>query len=352
MCQVLEGLLYLHDQGVIHRDIKGSNILATKEGSVKLADFGVATRGGGSDRSVVGSPYWMAPEVVEQSGATTASDIWSVGCTVIELLEGQPPYHELDPMPALFRIVNDDCPPLPDGASPVVRDFLLQCFQKDSNLRVSAWKLLKHPWMVSARKQLDQMKGRSNTSRKSTSTYEETIARVQEWNQALDKPSNSLAHPLSLVNPTSRLSQDAAKALQAYSHKDTKTIKAVQNAFAEMKLDTNERATRRRTVPAATSRLQVNHEDDKENDNWDDDFTEDIPREKMAALDGSATLDASSDDMPDNCDTIRPGRDGSRALELTRVGVINGLDHSKGSVSNDSREPLFGRFTSLEVRRR
>lgn len=120
MSQVLHGLLYLHEQGVIHRDIKGANILTTKEGLVKLADFGVASRTTGlNESSVVGTPYWMAPEVIELTGATTASDIWSLGCTVIELLEGKPPYHNLQPMPALFRIVNDDHPPLPQGASPV-----------------------------------------------------------------------------------------------------------------------------------------------------------------------------------------------------------------------------------------
>lgn len=120
MSQVLHGLHYLHEQGVIHRDIKGANILTTKEGVVKLADFGVATKAAGLHESaVVGTPYWMAPEVIELSGATTASDIWSLGCTVIELLDGKPPYHKLQPMPALFRIVNDDHPPLPETASPV-----------------------------------------------------------------------------------------------------------------------------------------------------------------------------------------------------------------------------------------
>lgn len=122
MSQVLHGLLYLHEQGVIHRDIKGANILTTKQGLVKLADFGVATRTTTfHESSVVGTPYWMAPEVIELSGATTASDIWSLGCTVIELLDGKPPYHKLQPMHALFRIVNDDHPPLPEGASPVSR---------------------------------------------------------------------------------------------------------------------------------------------------------------------------------------------------------------------------------------
>lgn len=123
---------------MIHRDIKGANILTNKDGCVKLADFGVATAQV-SDGTVVGSPYWselfsfdggyrlttittVAPEVIEQFGATTASDVWSVGCVVIELLEGKPPYHFLDPMPALFRIVQDDCPPIPEGASPVSFD--------------------------------------------------------------------------------------------------------------------------------------------------------------------------------------------------------------------------------------
>jgi serine/threonine protein kinase len=176
IAQVLQGLLFLHEQGVIHRDIKGANILTTKEGLVKLADFGVATKQQGlAEGSVVGTPYWMAPEVIELSGATTASDIWSLGCTVIELLDGKPPYHKFAPMPALFRIVNDDHPPLPEGASPLVRDFLMQCFQKDPNLRVSAKKLLRHPWIVSAKK----------GQRSKPTEYDEAVRSVQEWNEAL-----------------------------------------------------------------------------------------------------------------------------------------------------------------------
>ena len=131
----------------------------------------------------------MAPEVIEQSGATTSSDIWSVGCTVIELLEGKPPYHFLDPMPALFRIVQDDCPPIPEGASPIVKDFLYHCFQKDCNLRISAKKLLRHPWMVSARKQLESQHAQRGTSGPdrplSNYNFDEAVLKVQEWNEAL-----------------------------------------------------------------------------------------------------------------------------------------------------------------------
>jgi serine/threonine protein kinase len=181
LSQVLQGLLYLHEQGVIHRDIKGANILTMRDGLVKLADFGVATKGNVGESSVVGTPYWMAPEVIQLSGATTASDIWSLGCTAIELLDGKPPYSNFPPMPALFRIVNDDHPPLPEGASPVVRDFLIQCFQKDPNLRVSAKKLLKHPWIVNAK--------RADTVPTAKPTERNVAARaIEEWNAALQSP--------------------------------------------------------------------------------------------------------------------------------------------------------------------
>ncbi|MBW0466232.1 hypothetical protein O181_005947 [Austropuccinia psidii MF-1] len=263
ICQVLEGLFYLHEQGVIHRDIKGSNILATKEGGVKLADFGVATRTGAlSDNTVVGSPYWMAPEVVDQSGATTASDIWSVGCVVIELLEGKPPYYFLDPMPALFRIVNDDCPPLPESASPIARDFLLQCFQKDQNLRISAKKLLKHPWMLSAKKRLEQKEreqalaqgrrtpaGSHHSSDQdsrgaksldsqskvnpSRSGYDETVQRVQDWNKALENPTAIHSRtsndppitPLQAVYPHASLSPTYGHSLAHRPHEDSQSFK-------------------------------------------------------------------------------------------------------------------------------
>lgn len=156
IAQVLEGLVYLHEQGVIHRDIKGANILTTKEGEVKLADFGVATKLTEADintHSVVGTPYWMAPEVIEMSGVSAASDIWSVGCTVIELLTCVPPYFDLQPMPALFRIVQDDHPPLPERISEVITDFLRQCFQKDAKRRPDAQTLLGHAWIRKSRRE-------------------------------------------------------------------------------------------------------------------------------------------------------------------------------------------------------
>lgn len=274
--QVLEGLIYLHEQGVIHRDIKGANILTNKDGSVKLADFGVSSRAptavldqsgksNDGEAEVVGSPYWMAPEVIEQSGASTASDIWSVGCVVVELLEGKPPYGDLAPMQALWRIVQDESMRIPEGASPIVKDFLYHCFQKDPNLRISAKKLLRHPWMLSVKKsasnrppitpslvdttfdhsidpkansdgitpqaQRDGNKSRperegenEKQSRQGTvkprkkimTVYDEAVQRVQEWNEALKASPKNLSKPSPSPSPSTSsasASTSASKAL-------------------------------------------------------------------------------------------------------------------------------------------
>ncbi|KAJ9665064.1 Protein kinase of the Mitotic Exit Network [Coniosporium apollinis] len=253
MSQVLHGLLYLHEQGVIHRDIKGANILTTKEGLVKLADFGVATKATGlNESSVVGTPYWMAPEVIELSGATTASDIWSLGCTVIELLDGKPPYYKLQPMPALFRIVNDDHPPLPEGCSPAVRDFLMQCFQKDPNLRVSARKLLKHPWIVSA-KRADALIPSKPTK------YDEAVESVKQWNEALKSPTGSLRRT-SGVRPMSASPIPMLTKKEALPQLTTPApAKGVLNI------------PKTRPNPDVFASPEV-----EESDNWDDDFASSI----------------------------------------------------------------------------
>ena len=154
--QILEGLVYLHNQGIIHRDIKGANLLLTKNGIIKLADFGYSILNDKNKaNSIVGTSCWMAPEVIEQKGNISPKcDIWSLGSTIIQLLTTQPPYYEFDAMAAMFRIVRDKCPPLPNGISDNLRDFLLRCFEKDPENRASAKELLKHPWITMPNKKL------------------------------------------------------------------------------------------------------------------------------------------------------------------------------------------------------
>ncbi|KAI7897409.1 kinase-like domain-containing protein, partial [Mucor mucedo] len=148
--KILRGLEYLHDNEVVHCDLKAANILTTKTGDVKLTDFGVSLnlkiKAVDAD-SISGTPNWMAPEVIELKGATTKSDIWSLGCTLVELVTGKPPYGDLLAMSAMFRIVEDEYPPLPESISQDMKDFLLCCFQKDPNQRSSSKELQQHEWI-------------------------------------------------------------------------------------------------------------------------------------------------------------------------------------------------------------
>ncbi|KAH8108352.1 hypothetical protein DFH11DRAFT_1732067, partial [Phellopilus nigrolimitatus] len=150
--KILEGLDYLHRNDVVHCDLKAANILTTKNGNVKLSDFGVSLnlRKVGRDHKsdVTGTPNWMAPEVIELKGASRASDIWSLGCTVIELLTGRPPYADIqNGMSVMYRIVDDPMPPIPDEWSPLLKDFLKLCFQRDPADRPSAEALCEHDWL-------------------------------------------------------------------------------------------------------------------------------------------------------------------------------------------------------------
>jgi len=144
--QVLQALVYLHERGVIHRDLKAANILLNRKGDVKLADFGVAAVMGNTDKhfTIVGSPYWMAPEIIQATGHSTLSDIWSLGCTVIELLTGEPPYFGLNPMTAMFKIVQTAAP-IPANLSREMHEFLDKCFRKDPDTRPPANDLLSDP---------------------------------------------------------------------------------------------------------------------------------------------------------------------------------------------------------------
>ncbi|KAI7743560.1 hypothetical protein M8C21_000759 [Ambrosia artemisiifolia] len=149
--QVLCGLAYLHGRNTVHRDIKGANILVDPNGEIKLADFGMAKHitNCTSMLSFKGSPYWMAPEVVmNTNGYNLAVDIWSLGCTVLEMATSKPPWGQYEGVAAIFKIGNSkDMPEIPNHLSNNAKSFIKQCLQRDPSLRPTAAKLLEHPFI-------------------------------------------------------------------------------------------------------------------------------------------------------------------------------------------------------------
>lgn len=156
--ETLKAMQFLHKHGIVHRDIKGQNILMTNEGSVRLIDFGVSAEMSQNQKkrnTFIGTPYWMAPEVIATDQQPEAwydqrSDVWSLGITAIEIAETEPPLSDLHPMRALFLIPRNKPPTLKDKRKwPVdLSGFIKECLEKDFMRRKTSAQMLKHPFVA------------------------------------------------------------------------------------------------------------------------------------------------------------------------------------------------------------
>ncbi|KAI9217249.1 Mst3 kinase in complex with Mnadp [Blastocladiella britannica] len=168
--EVVLALCYLHKTGIIHRDIKAANILLTEEGKVKLCDFGVAGQFSMNTlkrHSFVGTPYWMAPEVMRRVQYDYKADVWSLGITIYEIATGGPPHLGRDPMKALLMAGSIDNIRLEGDFSQAMKDFVSACLQEVPTQRSSVDELAKHKWFKSLRL--------------GTAILQELVIRHEEW---------------------------------------------------------------------------------------------------------------------------------------------------------------------------
>ena len=153
-------MIYLHENKVVHKDIKGANILVDGDGTVKLADFGCSSQFEKTlsnfntflANSLQGSIPWMAPEVVKETGYGRRSDIWSFGCTILEMATGKLPWSHYqfdDPVAILMKIaLSEEIPLIPDTLSEDLKSFLSLCLQRDPTKRPHAQDLIIHPFLT------------------------------------------------------------------------------------------------------------------------------------------------------------------------------------------------------------
>lgn len=261
---IVSGLAYLHSTKTIHRDIKGANLLVDASGVVKLADFGLAKHlsSCATDLSLKGSPHWMAPEVMQavlrkdaNPELALAVDIWSLGCTVIEMFTGQPPWGELSWVQAMFGVLNKS-PPIPEKLSPEGKDFLQCCFRRKPADRLSAMMLLEHAFLRST-SSLEHSTNVAGCPEDSPGKkFHDTLSPKNPINHKKEQkpllPGTSGRHAKSpCSSETSRQTQPETCEYGAASHHSPRSALEVFPCISSMELNSSSRAASPSSVPSS-----------------------------------------------------------------------------------------------------
>ncbi|KAK4271060.1 hypothetical protein QN277_019808 [Acacia crassicarpa] len=222
--EILKGLNFLHGNGIVHCDLKCKNVLLGSCGDIKLADFGCARKvedlkneglmkkkkNNKSLECVSGTPLWMAPEVLRNEKLDFAADIWSLGCTVIEMATGRPPWgvseYDSNPMALLLKIsFGDEIPKLPTHFSKEGLDFLRKCFERDSRKRWTCEELLRHPFVSRDYSSVVKTPPQPSSPVKETTYSPVSVLEITGFEDAcdeiMDEPESPEGNDFSVIKP-------------------------------------------------------------------------------------------------------------------------------------------------------